>query len=199
MSRVGIFGGTFSPPHNGHVGAARCFLKERNLDELHVLPAFLPPHKTADSGATVIDRLEMCRLAFGDLEGTRVLDTEIRRGGKSYTVITLREYAKKGIRPELLVGTDMLLSFDTWYEYREIFSLATVVCMRREQNAETGAALSQKAEKFREQGANIVFLSGDVIDISSEQIRENAKKGVLSDLLPPAVADYICQKRLYGC
>lgn len=197
MKKIGIFGGTFSPPHKGHVRSAELFAAQRQLDELHILPAGIPPHKESDGQATAEDRLAMCRLAFGHIPGVTVSDREIRREGKSYTVLTLREYAEMGIHPEMLVGTDMLLCLDRWYCFREILSLATVVCMRRESDADTGHLLLEKAEALRaDYGAKIVFLDGDALELSSSAVRAS-----LSDrhaLLPPSVVDYIEKRGLYG-
>ena len=91
MLRVGIYGGAFAPIHNGHVAAAKEFMRQMWLDVLFVIPTGTSPHKQIDRGATDADRLEMCRLAFEGVEGVIVSDIEIRRQGKSYTVDTLRE------------------------------------------------------------------------------------------------------------
>ena len=106
--RVGIYGGTFSPVHNGHVAAARAFMEQMWLDILYVIPTGVTPHKDMKGDATASDRLEMCRLAFGGMEGVIVSDLEMRREGKSYTVDTLRELYDPDGRLFLLMGTDML-------------------------------------------------------------------------------------------
>ena len=200
MKKIGIYGGTFSPPHMGHIRAAELFIKSRGLDELHIIPTYQPPHKIEDEGATPEDRLSMCKLAFGHIDGVTVSDREILRGGKSYSVLTLREYAEMGIRPEMLVGTDMLLTLEAWYAFEEILSLATVVCMRRERDKQKGEALSIIAERLtRKYGASIIFLYGDVTEVSSSELRatlhENEKR---STLLPPDIYDYIVSRNLYG-
>ena len=117
--RVGIYGGTFAPIHNGHVNAAKLFMEQMRLDYLFVIPAAIPPHKQIDTSDDPMHRLNMCALAFGDMDGVVVSDMEIKRGGKSYTVDTLRELSAKGRRLLLLCGTDMVLSFDSWYQYKE--------------------------------------------------------------------------------
>ena len=117
--RVGIYGGTFSPVHNGHVAAAKAFMEQMWLDILYVIPTGTSPHKEMDGEATGADRLEMCRLAFADVEGVIVSDCEIRRSGKSYTVDTLREFYAPEHRLFLLCGTDMMLTLDTWYQADE--------------------------------------------------------------------------------
>ena len=90
MTRIGIYGGTFSPPHKGHVAAARAFMEQMELDFLYVIPNALPPHKEMEAPVSAQHRLNMTRLAFGGIEGVYVSDMEIQRGGKSYTVDTLR-------------------------------------------------------------------------------------------------------------
>ena len=94
--KTGIYGGTFSPPHLGHYLAARAFLEKVELDELLIIPALVPPHKQIKYEDDPVSRLEMCRLAFADLDKTSVSDLELNRGGKSYTVMTLRELAREG-------------------------------------------------------------------------------------------------------
>ena len=106
--RVGIYGGTFSPVHNGHVAAAKAFMEQMWLDILYVIPTGVTPHKTMKGDATARDRLEMCRLAFADVEGVIVSDLEMKREGKSYTVDTLREMNDPAGRLFFLMGTDML-------------------------------------------------------------------------------------------
>ena len=114
MTRIGIYGGTFSPPHNGHLAAARAFMEQMWLDILYVIPAAIPPHKQMAEPVSAADRLEMCRRAFAGMEGVYVSDMEIRRGGKSYTVDTLRELSGDDRRLFLLCGTDMVLTLDEW-------------------------------------------------------------------------------------
>ncbi len=139
----------------------------------------------------------MCRLAFSSLQEASVLDTEIVRGGKSYTVLTLREYHEKGVKPELLIGTDMLLTFDRWYCYREIFSLCTLVCMRREADELISEQLLSLTKRFENEGATIAFLDGTVTEISSTDIRFDMTNGRQNGYLPESVADYIRRKGLY--
>ena len=140
MTRIGIYGGTFSPVHNGHVAAAKAFMEQMWLDVLFVIPAGIPPHKQVDQQVSAIDRYRMCELAFGDMEGVIVSDLELRRDGKSYTVDTLRELTAPDTRLFLLMGTDMLLSLDEWREPEEIFRLSYPVYIRREKDAVLTAA-----------------------------------------------------------
>jgi nicotinate-nucleotide adenylyltransferase len=104
--RLGIYGGTFSPPHLGHVSAARSFVRGADLDKLIIMPDFTPPHKLDFGNATAEDRLEMCRIAFADVPCTEVSDFEILRGGKSYTYVTLEAFAKENVDLFFLCGTE---------------------------------------------------------------------------------------------
>ncbi len=199
MKKIGIYGGTFSPPHLGHVRAAELFIRERSLDELHIIPAGLPPHKTEDGGAVSEDRMAMCRLAFAHLPEAKISDREIVRGGKSYTVLTLREYAQEGIKPELLVGTDMLLTFEKWYCFQEILTLCTLVCIPRESDGRKNAELFRMAEHLKkEYGADVFFLNGGAVEVSSSELRECLREKKDAALLPDSVSEYIRRKGLYG-
>ena len=113
MLRVGIYGGTFAPIHNGHVAAAKAFMEQMKLDYLFIIPTYLPPHKQIDRSDDPTFRLKMCELAFEGVDGVVISDVEIRRGGKSYTYDTLKELSREGTRLFLMCGTDMVLTFDT--------------------------------------------------------------------------------------
>ncbi len=198
--KIGIYGGTFSPPHNGHVNAARMFAAAESLDKLLIIPTFIPPHKTETSAVPAEERLEMCRLAFTD-DNFDVSDIEVRRKGKSYTFDTLTEL-KEMYRSDdfyLLCGTDMLLSFEKWYRFAAILSMCTVVCMRREENAETGVKLAEKIVELKEQcAADVRLIDAPPLEVSSTEIREKLSRGEnVNDLLPTDVYRYIKEKGLY--
>ena len=195
--RVGIYGGTFAPIHNGHINAARLFMEQMRLDYLFIIPAAIPPHKQVDASDDPMHRLNMCALAFGDMDGVVVSDMEIRRGGKSYTVDTLRELSAKGRRLLLLCGTDMVLSFDSWYRYREILELCYPVYIRRESDKLLDAMIVNKLTKYYEESGKMFRkIVGEPMEISSTAIREKVKRGEdISSLVPRGVAEYI---RLHG-
>lgn len=199
MLRVGIYGGAFAPIHNGHVAAAKEFMKAMWLDVLFVIPTGTSPHKQLASGATDADRLEMCRLAFEDVEGVIVSDMEIRRQGKSYTVDTLRELTDEDRRLFLLCGTDMILTLDTWKDADEIFKLAYPVYIRRETDESLDTLLVDKVTQYRNKyGKNVVRINAPAIEVSSSQVRERiANSADISTLVPSAVARYIEEKGLY--
>ncbi len=197
--RVGVYGGTFAPVHNGHINAAKLFMEQMRLDYLFVIPAAIPPHKQIDAADDPAHRLAMCALAFEGIDGVVVSDMEIRRGGKSYTVDTLRELTAPHRRLLLLCGTDMVLSFDTWHEYREILKLCYPVYVRREKDKLLDDLIVNKLTKYyKESGKMFRKLVGEPMELSSSDIREAVKAGRdISGMVPPSVADYIHDNRLY--
>lgn len=199
VTRVGIYGGTFSPPHNGHVHAAEAFLSLGGIDRLLIVPTFVTPLKEREENTSPADRLAMCERAFAHLPATEVSDIEIRRAGKSYTAQTLAALTAPDVRLSFLCGTDMLLSMGSWYEPATIFRLARIVCMRRENEAENGRLLAERAEEYRRRfDADIAFLSAPPKEMSSSQIRERIGRGEdVSTLLPADVLAYINERGLY--
>ncbi len=197
--RVGIYGGTFSPVHNGHVAAAKAFMEQMWLDILYVIPTGVTPHKTMKGDATAADRLEMCRLAFAGIEGVIVSDLEMRREGKSYTVDTLRELYDPGGRLFLLMGTDMLMTLDTWREPDEIFRLCYPVYVRRETDGELDAAIVEKITSYQQKFGKVVRrIVTPAIELSSTDVRIAVAEGFpIAGAVPPAVAAYIHERGLY--
>lgn len=198
--RVGVYGGTYAPPHNGHIAAARAFVEQMKLDELLIIPASIPPHKSIDSSDLPEHRLAMCRLAFGNIERVAVSDMEIRRGGRSFTVDTLRELSEPGRKLFLLTGTDMMLTFEGWREFREIFRLACPVYIRRENDRALDAEIIARNEHYyREYGVAFRKIVAEPVVMSSSEIRNLiARGGDISEYVPSDVEKYIREKRLYG-
>ena len=194
--RIGIFGGTFNPPHVGHVEAARAFVKGAGLDRLIVMPAFIPPHKEYTSTVSCEDRLAMCKLAFKDVEKAAVSDLEISRGGKSYTYLTLQELKKDDVELYFLCGTDMILTMGSWKNPDIIFALANICYIRREKDSETEAQIKEQcAEYKRLYGATVFAIDAEVIEISSSEIRSKSEGS--SKFLSADVAEYIRKAGLY--
>ena len=199
MIRIGIYGGTFSPPHNGHVAAAKAFMEQMWLDFLYVIPAGTPPHKEMDVQVDAAHRLEMCRLAFSGIEGVYVSDLEMRREGRSYTVDTLRELAGDDRRLFLLLGTDMMLTLDQWRAPDEIFKLSYPVYIRREKDAILDKKIVQKIADYNQKYGKVVRrIVTEPIELSSSMIREKLKNGEdVSGLIPESVEKYIRDNHLY--
>lgn len=196
--RIGIYGGTFSPVHNGHVIMAKNFIKQMKLDKLLIIPTFTPPHKSEDNGVSPWNRYEMLKLAFRDCDKTEVSDIEIKRRNVSYTIDTLRALENEG-ELYLLCGSDMFLTLETWREASEILKLAKIVLGRRE----SSDIIKEKIDKqrtFLEKtfGAEIYEIFFDAFEISSSEIRKliSENKSV-SGLLPESVERYIAENGLY--
>ena len=195
--RIGLFGGTFAPPHLGHVHAAQTMSDMMNLDRLLIMPPAIPPHKVKTSIDTPEDRLEMCRAAFSGISGVEVSDYEIAKGGVSYTYDTLEYLAHPRREIYLLCGTDMFMTLSKWKNSDRIFRLANIVCVPRYSDGED--EIRHKAKEYEAVfSANITVIGSDPFEISSTEIRERIENGGdLSDLLPKKVIEIIEKKHLY--
>lgn len=197
--RTGIYGGTFAPPHIGHIRAAAAFVDSLKLDELLVIPAFIPPHKQIDISDEPQKRIDMCKIAFSHIEKAEISTIEIERGGKSYTSDTLETLSGDGRELFFLMGTDMALTLGEWHLPEIIFKLCAPVCVRREDDVETTVALEAKNREYIEKfGKGLIFLDVPVVDISSTEIRDAVKSGRSIDgYVTAGVRDYIYEKGLY--
>ena len=195
--RLGIFGGTFDPPHLGHLLVAVDAIETLELDRIALIPAGEQPLKVGTVRASAAHRLEMVRLmTAGDARFT-VDPVEIDRGGLSYTVETLAEYAVREPDAErfFLVGADVAGSFDQWREPDRVLSLAQMVVLQRSP-AESAAAATWPAGAGTARPPRI--LRTRTIDISSTEIRERVRSGrSIRGFVPEGVADYIRTAGLY--
>lgn len=198
MSRIALFGGSFNPIHNGHLYLAQTVHQQCGLDRMLLMPSGTAPHKSSDAYAPAADRLAMCRLAAEPYPWLEVSDYELTKPGKSYTVETLRYL--HSCFPEdalfLLTGSDMLLSFDSWYCWQEILTLAGLLCVSR--GTEPEDVLRQKAAELSSYG-QVTVVHAKPLPMSSSQIRhkiELCRK--FSCYLPENVVQYIMLHRLYG-
>lgn len=197
--KLGIYGGTFNPPHLGHLKAAGEFIKAAGLDRLLIMPSFLPPHKDCGAVADAASRLEMCRLNFSELRATEVSDFEVLKGGKSYTYVTLSELSSSENELYFLLGTDMFLTLDEWKNPQTVFSLATIVLVRRESDAALGSEIERKAEEYKSRfGARLLFIASDALVVSSTEVREMIESGESTEgILLPSVRKYADDNFLY--
>jgi nicotinate-nucleotide adenylyltransferase len=197
VARIGILGGTFNPPHIGHVACARAAAEQLGLDGVWLMPVAAPPHKRAEQDPGAEHRLALCRLAADEDERLSASAFEIERGGPSYTVDTLA--ALRADRPDdeltFVAGGDMAMSLPDWREPARVLELATFAvaerdALRREQIVAALGALP---------GADrIAFLDMPRVDVSSSRVRERVAAGEpVEDLVPAAVARYIEQRGLY--
>lgn len=199
MAKIGIFGGTFNPVHAGHVSLCRQCMEQLGLDSVLVIPSKIPPHKDAPALAPDADRIAMLKLAFAGLPVT-VSDIECRLPGKSYTVRTLRLLKERHPDDELylLIGSDMLCTFEQWYAYEEILSLAVVAAGARHEDEYQ--KLMEKRTSFGRLSDRIQILRIEVKELSSTEIRNTLADGKTPDAddLPPTVAAYIAETGLYA-
>jgi len=198
VSRVGILGGTFNPPHLGHLQCARQAHAELQLDRVMMVVAAVPPHKEVPEDPGVEHRLAMCRLAADPEPWLEVSDLEARRPGPSYTITTLREIDARqpGDELTLIIGGDMALTLPTWHEPAAILALAKLAVAER-----SGMARSAVLDEVRRVagGEHVRFLDMPRLDVSSSRVRQSARDGRrIRDLVPDAVADYIEERRLYA-
>ena len=204
--KIGIYGGTFNPPHLGHVTAARAVFELLKLDLLLLVPAGLPPHKKLPAGSpTPEQRLEMTRLAGEQLglgDKVRTLDIELERGGRSFTSDTLAQLKAQYPDSELwlLMGTDMFLTLQAWREPEKILSLAGIAAFGRteEDTEELFSAQRNYLYQTYPQARIFTLTIPGVIDVSSTELREKLAKGEGGNLLAPAVYGYILREGLYN-
>ncbi|MBQ3355696.1 MAG: nicotinate (nicotinamide) nucleotide adenylyltransferase [Oscillospiraceae bacterium] len=199
MARIGIFGGSFNPPHEGHILAVREFQEKLSLDRVLLIPAATPPHKTLTANSPAAShRLEMTRLAAAQLPFAEVSDIELRRNGASYTADTLDELRSSFPKDDffLLMGTDMFLSLATWYHPERIAAQATVAVAHR--SADSAQQLEACAEKLK-QALNLqtVFVENEYLPHSSTSVRALLAFQAAQEYVSPAVMDYIVKNDLY--
>ncbi len=190
--KIGVFGGTYNPPHMGHLVAAESVREQLCLDRVFFVPSFINPQKLESEVASGEHRLEMLRLAIGENAGLDVSDVEIRRGGLSFTVDTLEEFHRQLPAADLhfLVGVDNLPAFNSWKDPERILTLATVVAMTRPGfNAGENPLVSERQMRL---------CVVPEIGICSTEIRERVRTGrSIRYLVPSSVAEFIRQKGIY--
>ncbi len=200
MSRIGVFGGTFNPPHLGHLRLAQAAKAQCALDTVLIMPANIPPHKQAHDLVASNERLALCRLTFSD-DGFVVSDLELRRTGKSYTVDTMHALrdAFPGDELFLIIGSDMLLSFDRWYRWQEILSLCTLIVLSRDDDISPDTLRVYANETLGlTEGESYHVLLLEPMELSSTMIRETIRQGGdASDYLTAQATAYIKEKGLY--
>ena len=191
--KIGVFGGTFNPPHLGHVNICREFSRHIGFDRLLIIPTFMPPHKSCQELISPESRGEMCRIAFSEFENAEISMTEIERKGKSYTYDTLCEI--KELYPDseifFIMGSDMMVTFTQWYRWQDILKLCTLCAAQRDEGNELTKYLSHFPEK-------VIYLPVKPFEVSSTQIRNMVKKGEdISHLVGKDTAEYIKKEGLY--
>jgi nicotinate-nucleotide adenylyltransferase len=197
MAELGILGGTFNPPHIGHLVMLEEAIDQLGLDRVVLMPVSRPPHKEVpdDPGADV--RLELCRRAVAGDERLAVCALEIERGGASYTADTLRALHDREPQHQLtfIVGGDMALSFPSWREPEGILEMARLAVAERE--GLQRADIAQRLAALHD-GSRVAFFDMPRIDVSSSAIRERVAAGrTIRRLVPTEVAQEIERRDLY--
>lgn len=202
FKKLAIFGGTFSPIHNGHLAALKAYIEVVAPDVVYIIPTAVPPHKIRDDSVSDSDRLEMIKLAVGNLSlncKIVVSDMEFKRGGKSYTVDTVEELLTVAEEVCFFCGTDMLLTVDQWYNHEKLLRIASVAYMQREDDLRFDGQVSAKARELRKTyGTDVIALPPVSDEISSSMVRNAVKNGNdISGYVAQKVADYILENQLY--
>jgi nicotinate-nucleotide adenylyltransferase len=197
--RIGVLGGTFNPPHLGHLVCAQEAYLQLGLARVMLIPARIPPHKPVDEEPGVEHRLEMCRLAIaGDERRFEVSDLEAGREGPSYTVDTLEQLHSRMSDSELflIVGGDIAVGLPCWHEPEKVLSLATVAVAER---PGTGRSAVEQALGRLRGGERARFFDMPEIGVSSTILRDRVRTRVPTRyLMPDAVRSYIDRHQLYG-
>jgi nicotinate-nucleotide adenylyltransferase len=199
MERIGIYGGTFNPPHIGHMRAAAHGVEALKLDKLLLIPNGSAPHKIVTDGVSGAQRLKMLELSARGMKMAQVSDLELRREGMSYTADTIAELRRQypGDELILMMGTDMFLSFLSWRRPEEILENASLAVFCRGEKNEQNAIAGQK-EKLESMGAKIYLVANPVTAISSTDLRRMLVFRCADSFLCPGVGEYIRSEGLYG-
>ncbi|HSE40519.1 MAG TPA: nicotinate (nicotinamide) nucleotide adenylyltransferase [Acidobacteriota bacterium] len=201
--KIGIIGGTFDPPHFGHLIPVDQAVKELNLSEVLYMPAYIPPHKVSNQVTNPYHRTAMLALAIQHYPKYKLFPYELAKGKVSYTVETILELKSQlssdhGIY--FIIGTDSFLEIDTWHRYEDLIQLCNFIIINR---GTTDTELNEKL-KFLESTLQLNlkdrfhFVSNQIFPISSTEIRAAAASGEsLKGLVPEEVANYIQRHGLY--
>lgn len=195
--RIGIYGGSFNPIHNGHIHVAESAIAEFSLDRVIFVPSHISPHRSSSEYIDGAERVKLIKMAINSDQRMRCSDWELRQDRVSYTIFTIEHFRRKYPDAEicLLVGSDMLLSFDTWHRYQEILEQAElIVVSRRDGDMQQ---LENKAEQLRKFGK--ISISRSIpLEISSSEIRKKiAKNEEYACYLNESVVKYISAMGYY--
>jgi len=223
--RVGLFGGTFNPIHNGHLKAIKVVQKGFSLDKSYLIPSAIPPHKEQKNLVDAKDRMEMIRLAVATrpalMESVTVSDVELKRKGPSYTIDTVCHFKSilpKNSRLYLILGLDAFLEIDTWKSYKDLFMLTSFIVISRPGTGRADRyAILKSIENYLKKSIShgynysfaqscythpdkqpVFFFDVSPIDISSTKIRKLINHGMsIKSLVPGKVEEFIKTKGLY--
>ena len=200
MIDIAVYGGSFNPPHLGHIRAASAAREQLQPQRLFLVPDYEPPHKALEAGSPAPEeRFTLTKLAAADIPGAEVLDIELERAGRSYTSDTLRELHTRYPQSRLcfLMGTDMLLTLDEWHEPETILSLAAIGVFARSVG-EREVIEAKRAALEKRYGASVILIESEPVDISSSELRGLLPGRGGREYLSDAVYAEIIRLRLYG-
>ncbi len=195
--KIALFGGTFNPIHNGHIYLVMSAIQQLNFDKVLIIPNNIPPHKPIPNEVSNKNRFDMCCLATKGYDKIEVSDIELKKASISYTIDTITEMKKQYKNDEiyLLLGSDMFLSFLSWKRPHDIFKIAKICVLPRDDNIDK---VSSKCDYFCKLGATIEVLNAKPFKVSSTEIREKVFLGEqVSNLLSDEVERYIKDNNLY--
>ena len=198
MRKIGLFGGTFNPIHNGHLALAQNAYEQCDLDEVWFIPSGISYMKKGQNIPSGIIRYDMVKEAIKEIQHFKVSDIEISREGNSYTYDTLVQLHTQ--YPEdsfyFIIGDDTLFSMETWYKPEEIFRLSQIIVTARD--VDKAGICEKKEELCHKYGASILLIEAPVIDISSTCIREAVSYNKsIAHMVPESVSKYIYEHALY--
>lgn len=198
--RILVYGGSFDPPHVGHIRSVKVAAAALKPKKILLIPTATPPHKQLSAASPApAERLTMAELAAAEIPGCQALGLELERTGPSYTSDTLRQLRQRYPKAEIvfLLGTDMLLTLEEWHEPAVILSLASVAVFAREtgREQEIGAAAVRLRERY---GATVYILEGEPVSVSSTRVRELLPRRQGREFVPDGVYGHIIRRRLYG-
>ena len=197
--KILLFGGTFDPPHKGHMNNLQAAMDCVQPDKVIVMPAGIPPHKKASTTDAAL-RLAMCECFTALSPKVEVSDWEVRQGGRNYSVNTVEMLHSRYPADSLYmcVGSDMLLGFTRWYRWQDILRLTALVVESRE--AGDAAALHAAAEALRRQGATVLLANAQAFPCASSDIRSGrVPRSRWEEVLPPNVIQIVKDNGLYTC
>ena len=197
--KILLFGGTFDPPHKGHMNNLQAAMDCVQPDKVIVMPAGIPPHKKASTTDAAL-RLAMCECFTALSPKVEVSDWEVRQGGRNYSVNTVEMLHSRYPADSLYmcVGSDMLLGFTRWYRWQDILRMTALVVESREVG--DAAALHAAAEELRRQGATVLLAQAQAFPCASSDIRSGrVPRSRWEEVLPPNVIQIVKDNGLYNC
>ena len=198
--KIGIMGGTFNPIHNGHIEMVEIAIDVFGLDDVMLIPTGNPPHKNSSEVISKYERYELCLLSASKYDNIFVSSIEVDREGTTYTIETLKELEKTyGLKDEIyfIIGGDTVLQLENWKDIKEVFSRCNFIAFGR--IGMDATKIEEKIEHLKsEYGAEIGYITADIMDVASRDLRDMIKKGEpISGLVPKRAEEYIHRHGLY--